>query len=83
MKKNWRQMKWKDFSGTQKAWFIIMCLVLAAILVAAGLSTSETAEIPDWIALCLVIAGVWAVCRFAGLTPWALMGLDADGDEEE
>lgn len=81
--KNWRQTKWKDFSGSQKTWFVILCLVLAAILVTACLSTSETAEVTDWIALCLVIAGVWAVCKFAGLMPWALMGLDADGDEEE
>lgn len=83
MRKDWRQTQWGDFSTPQKSWFCILCILLVLVLIIAGLSTSETVKIPDWIGIIIVTAGVFAVCKFLQITPWALKGMEPDCEEED
>ena len=82
MKKDWRQTKWKDFTSKQRMWFSLLCVSLVCILVVASLSTSDMVDIPDWLILGIVAVGVVPLYKFLQLTPWALMGLEDEEDED-
>ena len=83
MKKDWRETKWSDFSKQQKIWFIALAVTLAAFLFAAGFCSANNIDVPDWAAL-IILGILWFVLhKFAGLTPWALGGMNSTFDGED
>lgn len=83
MKKDWRETKWSDFSKQQKIWFIALAVTLAALLFAAGFCSANNIDVPDWAALIIVGILWFVVHKFAGLTPWALGGMNSTFDDED
>ena len=45
-KRNWRNLQWRKMHYDQKLWFILMCLLLLLILVAAALDGMEIIKYP-------------------------------------
>ena len=62
-KRNWRNLQWRKMHYDQKLWFILMCLLLLLILVAAALDGMEIIKIPDWAALLWVAVSLYTVYR--------------------
>ncbi len=80
-KRNWRSLKWSKFCRSEKFWFIVMCVVLALILIAAGVDGAGVMEVPDWAVLALAAVGVYAAYRT--VTDLGMFTEDDEPDAED
>ena len=60
---NWRNMRWRDMSGTSKLWFFLMCLLLFILFIGIILDCIGLLNIPNWVALIWVIASGYTAYR--------------------
>ena len=78
MKKDWRNLSWKDLNNQERIAFAVLC-VLAAWLVVMALFY-KLWNIPDWVAYLWVISAAPALYWFQRL---ANARMDAGTDEED
>ena len=80
MKKDWRQLKWKDLSQKQKLWFIVLVVEVAAIFCMALVFPYFGFEIPNWAAALMLIPMIIPVYKLIQVWPWSIY---YEEDEEE
>lgn len=62
-KYNWRNMKWNKMGVSEKAWVIIIYLLLAVLLVFIYLDGTNIVDIPDWAILMWAVIAVYAAYK--------------------
>ena len=83
MKKDWRNTKWRDFSKEQKRWFIVLVVFLVVLAIGGGYASANGIDLPNWVGFIIIAVGMFAVCKFVNLTPWALFGMNPTFDDDD
>ncbi len=79
--RNWRSLRWSQFSGSEKFWFIVMCVALALILIAAGVDGAGVIAVPEFAVLVLAAVDVYAAYRT--VTDLGMFIEDDEPDDED
>lgn len=62
-KRDWRNMKWGRMGISEKAWFIVICILLAVLLIFIYLDGTNTVDIPDWAILTWVVIALYSAYK--------------------
>ncbi|MGN0779676.1 MAG: hypothetical protein ACI4MJ_11040 [Aristaeellaceae bacterium] len=79
--KNWRNMQWGTMGFPEKAWFVILCFLLAILIAFICLDGTNTVDIPDWAILLWVVAAGYAAYQNV-VGNHLFCDDDADDDDE-
>ena len=60
---NWRNLRWNKLTGSQRFWFVLMCLFLVGLIVLYVVDSTTEFETPQWLGISIAISGLYITYR--------------------
>lgn len=81
---NWRNLRWNKLTGSQRFWFVLMCLFLVGLIVLYVVDSTTEFETPQWLGISIAISGLYITYRSTNvLRMWDDSETDDDNDDIE